>query len=85
MIPKSNFPGLFMKSYDFEQFEVLEQKEDPYFPGVFLLHIRFCKTQDHGLCIYDTNNQRFIEEPGDLDDYGDTPEKLQTQHGFTQW
>lgn len=60
---------------------VLNHVPDPDsgFPGVYLFLLRF-EDKELGICIWREDDDYFIEEPGNLDNYDITIEKLFNQH-----
>ena len=77
----ANFPGLIKKALEFELFQVVDRREDPQVPGVYMLQIKFTDGQ-YGLCIWDGNNKVFLEEPSSYEDYGTSAEEMERQAGF---
>jgi len=81
----SDFKGLEKAADMFYPFKILNIKVDPEYgyQNVHLMLIQF-KNGDPGLCIYDTEKEEFIEEPGRLneDEYDVSPEKLYRKYGF---
>jgi len=82
-IDPDQFEGLAKAMEEFNPFTILGSKRDPEW-GYEHVHLLFIQFNDgsFGLCIYDTRKKGFIEEPGDLEMYGRTPEEIKTKYGF---
>ncbi|HUS49807.1 MAG TPA: Lar family restriction alleviation protein [Candidatus Paceibacterota bacterium] len=80
------FPGLEREAEIFYPFKIEAVKRDPENYNVYLMLIEFTTGSRYkgrfGLCIYDIDQKKFIEEPGDLDDYDTTPEELYNKYRF---
>lgn len=75
---KQLFKGLDKAAKEFIPFKVISFITDPGYgySHVKLLLIKFKDDKEFGLCIYDVDKQLFISEPGTLDDYNLTLERL---------
>ena len=84
MIQPTQFDGLEQAMQAFNPFNVLDFRRDPDwgYEHVKLLLIQFTDDGALGLAVYDTKAKEFIEEPGSLEDFGLTPEKVSKKYGF---
>lgn len=84
MLKLTDFNGLDKVAIDYNKFNVLESMNDPHFIGVYMLLLEFEDTRygKYGLCIYDTNEEDFIEEPIDFESCEMTKEKANKEYGF---
>lgn len=84
MIQPTQFDGLEEAMQAFNPFNVLDFRRDPDwgYEHVKLLLIQFKDDLAFGLAVYDTKAKEFIEEPGSLEDYCLTPEKVAKKFGF---
>lgn len=77
------FPGLKEASKEYAPFEIIDYIADPgygsYSVKLFLIEFENGKL---GLCVYDTEKQEFIKEPGELEEYGITEEELYKKYGL---
>jgi len=80
----SDFNGLEEAAAMFSTFKIIDVRRDPEYgyDNVYLMLIEFLEDEKIGLCIYDTEKQKFIEEPSDLDDYNTSPEDLYNKYRF---
>jgi len=72
------FPGLDDALTDFEQCRVVGKHRDPDSAGVWMFLLKF--KSGLGLCIWDSEQRRFIEEPAALEDYDRTEDELRRKY-----
>lgn len=77
------FPGLKEASEEYVPFEIIDYITDPGYgyDAVKLFFIEF-ENGKLGLCVYDTEKQEFVEEPGELEEYEITEEELYKKYGL---
>lgn len=69
------FKGLVEKAKGFSPFTIVKSRADKYVDNVWLLLIKF-EDGELGLCIYNTEEEYFIEEPGNLEQYETTEQEI---------
>lgn len=77
------FPGLIDAAEGFNFHAYLDYLPNSEVEGVYMFQIQFIKERVYGLCIWDSNKKKYIEEPGSYKDYGLTEEQAEKKYNFS--